>query len=90
MEVLRQELELKINENEQVHVTMFEKKKEFHNQIDLYKYEINELEKARQNKEIEYQNLVKSQKQIENEMGVVKEEKLQLKIQYGLKIFMIL
>lgn len=81
---MQQELEVLRHENETVHISMFENKVEFNKQIDMYKNEITELEKARQKKEIEFQNIIKSKKDIENEMGSIKEEKLQLKMQYAL------
>lgn len=82
IEALKHELQLKIQENEQVHISMFERKSEFNKQIDQYKEDIAEMEKNRQIREIEYQNLCQSKEQIEKEINSIKEEKRQLSTQY--------
>jgi uncharacterized coiled-coil DUF342 family protein len=83
IEALKHELQLKIQENEQVHISMFERKSEFNKQIDQYKEDIAEMEKNRQIREIEFQNLSQSKEQIEKEINSIKEEKRQLSMQYA-------
>lgn len=82
IEALKHELQLKIEENEQAHITMFEKRKEFDKQIDQYKKDIDDMEKVRQTKEIEFQTLKQTKDQQTNEMNSLKEEKRQLSMQY--------
>lgn len=81
IEALKQELELKIKENEQVHILMFERKTEFNKQIELYKNDIAEMEKNRQMKEIQLQNMQNNKEQLSKEMNSIKEEKRQLSMQ---------
>jgi uncharacterized coiled-coil DUF342 family protein len=83
IEALKHELQLKIQENEQVHISMFERKSEFNKQIDQYKEDIAEMEKNRQIREIEFQNLSQNKEQIEKEINSIKEEKRQLSMQYA-------
>ena len=81
IDALKHELQLKIEENEQVHISMFERKTDFNKQIDQYKEDIAEMEKNRQMKEIQYQNLVQSKDSLSTEMNSIKEEKRQLNMQ---------
>jgi septal ring factor EnvC (AmiA/AmiB activator) len=60
---------------------MFERKTDFNKQIDQYKEDIAEMEKNRQMKEIQYQNLVQSKDSLSTEMNSIKEEKRQLNMQ---------
>lgn len=81
IEALQHELKLKIEENEQVHISMFERKKDFNKQLDKYKEDIADMEKNRQMKEIEFQNLVQTKDQLSKELNSIKEEKRQLSMQ---------
>lgn len=81
IDALQHELKLKIDENEQVHISMFERKKEFNKQLDKYKEDIAEMEKNRQLKEMEFQNLVQTRDQLTKDLNSIKEEKRQLSMQ---------
>ncbi|CAI2384971.1 unnamed protein product [Moneuplotes crassus] len=83
---LEEQLELKNEETTQAHEQNFEIKKKFNKEIDELNEKIHEMEKERQTKEIEFQNLVQNKQQISNELNSLKEEKRQLSHQYKSKL----
>ena len=78
---LEEQLTIKNEETTQAHEQNFEIKKKFNKDIDELNEKISEMEKDKQTKDIEFQNIVQSKQQISNELGSLKEEKRQLSVQ---------
>jgi len=56
-------------------------KRKFNKDIDELNDKIHEMEKEKQTKEIEFQNILQCKQQISNELDSLKEEKRQLSMQ---------
>lgn len=78
---LEEQLTIKNEETTQAHEQNFELKKKFNKDIDDLNDKISEMEKDRQTKEIEHQNLIQGKIQLTNELNSLKEEKRQLNMQ---------
>ena len=78
---LEEQLTIKNEETTQAHEQNFEIKKKFNKEIDELNDKIYEMEKNRQKREIEFQNIQQSKEQIQGELDSLKEEKRQLSIQ---------